>query len=602
MQVRQLILGAVASLAVFSAAGSTAAQAAERLSLPFTCSVEGNAVRLKPGPLEELAIVGPRLEQVVMACTEGGTSECRTMVAHKFLVLCGGKRVSWAKVAEAVGGRRTSRVWRKGDQLHVALVQAAKPCSTASEVEKTNASPTSSAHCESSGAAELLFVMPADYAPVAHFGARITGSPNAADASQPGGTTENSQSSVAAAQPAQASRTALSEKLLARTIVTEPLPELRAGSRGQDVTGVPRGSVSDGKAGVDHSRLQTGGSDLAAISPTSRAAPNIGGTGRSTGENASGHVQQRNATSSEAPDGRPAPETMAWGATVISPDGPVETSALGEQSESHHNADAYNAIPTPGRIALLLLATVLLGSLGWMAWSRPDRVAAAAATAKRASHGLAGHLPAKDRAVRFASDAIAKTRATAAQTGAAAVHKWQQAVAAKPRKNAHSPQYPVAGVEEVCTTVDIAVRQVPQELPLRGVLNEELARVRERLSVARAAASGDGGEAQVPVAAYRVLMRDLDRIRRIAESAREGMAAETMAGVRMPRNREEAFDVLGLNPNAGDSTAKKVIDALRMSWHPDLAQSPDDLAVREERIKQINVASELISGKFANLA
>ena len=237
-----------------------------------------------------------------------------------------------------------------------------------------------------------------------------------------------------------------------------------------------------------------------------------------------------------------------------------------------------------------------------MAWSRPDRVAAAAATAKRASQGLAGHLPAKDRAVRFASDAIAKTRATAAQTGAAAVHKWQQAVASKPRKNAHSPQYPVAGVEEVCTTVDIAVRQVPQELPLRGVLNEELARVRERLSVARAAASGDGGEAQVPVAAYRVLMRDLDRIRRIAESAREGMAAETMAGVRMPRNREEAFDVLGLNPNAGDSTAKKVIDALRMSWHPDLAQSPDDLAVREERIKQINVASELISGKFANLA
>ena len=40
---------------------------------------------------------------------------------------------------------------------------------------------------------------------------------------------------------------------------------------------------------------------------------------------------------------------------------------------------------------------------------------------------------------------------------------------------------------------------------------------------------------------------------------------------------------------------KKIVDGLRMSWHPDHADGEDDRRVRELRLKQINAAWELIS-------
>jgi hypothetical protein len=37
-----------------------------------------------------------------------------------------------------------------------------------------------------------------------------------------------------------------------------------------------------------------------------------------------------------------------------------------------------------------------------------------------------------------------------------------------------------------------------------------------------------------------------------------------------------------------------VVDALRQNWHPDLAASEADRTEREERIKQINAAWDLV--------
>ena len=148
--------------------------------------------------------------------------------------------------------------------------------------------------------------------------------------------------------------------------------------------------------------------------------------------------------------------------------------------------------------------------------------------------------------------------------------------------------------------VSRVVQGLPRDVPLRGVLDDELARVRQRLSVAKA--SSPDADGLIPVPAYRVLMRDLERIRRIGASAQESVPMTatpriTLASSRMPSTRQEAFEILGLNPNVGDATVKKCVDALRMSWHPDLAQDAADLATREERIKQINVAAELIASK-----
>jgi hypothetical protein len=67
----------------------------------------------------------------------------------------------------------------------------------------------------------------------------------------------------------------------------------------------------------------------------------------------------------------------------------------------------------------------------------------------------------------------------------------------------------------------------------------------------------------------------------------------------MPRNRAEAFAILGVGvaPEADEVAIKKVVDGLRLSWHPDRATGPEDRAIRELRLKQINAAWELITGR-----
>jgi DnaJ-class molecular chaperone len=60
---------------------------------------------------------------------------------------------------------------------------------------------------------------------------------------------------------------------------------------------------------------------------------------------------------------------------------------------------------------------------------------------------------------------------------------------------------------------------------------------------------------------------------------------------------EDALRVLGVGVSydANQTAIKKVVDGLRMSWHPDHAEGEDDRRVRELRLKQINVAWEIVS-------
>lgn len=67
----------------------------------------------------------------------------------------------------------------------------------------------------------------------------------------------------------------------------------------------------------------------------------------------------------------------------------------------------------------------------------------------------------------------------------------------------------------------------------------------------------------------------------------------------MPRTRSEAIEVLGMGvmPGASETAMKKIVDGLRLSWHPDLAEDEADRQLRELRIKQINAAWDIIQGK-----
>lgn len=76
-------------------------------------------------------------------------------------------------------------------------------------------------------------------------------------------------------------------------------------------------------------------------------------------------------------------------------------------------------------------------------------------------------------------------------------------------------------------------------------------------------------------------------------------SAESTESLPIPQSRAEAFEVLGASPSAAPEVVKKIVDALRQSWHPDRATSPADRHLRELKVKQINVAWDIISGKTA---
>ncbi|MEQ1713534.1 MAG: J domain-containing protein, partial [Hyphomicrobium sp.] len=149
-------------------------------------------------------------------------------------------------------------------------------------------------------------------------------------------------------------------------------------------------------------------------------------------------------------------------------------------------------------------------------------------------------------------------------------------------------------IEQANGSLDV-LRGAP---PLREVLEQEIGVIRQRLAIVKAQASDSPEAAHKSAPAFRTLVRDLERVRRISESAALSFSRERVVG-RVPRTRSEAYDVLGVNADVSDQTLKKLVDALRMCWHPDLAKDEPDRLLREERIKCINVAWELISGKRA---
>jgi hypothetical protein len=143
---------------------------------------------------------------------------------------------------------------------------------------------------------------------------------------------------------------------------------------------------------------------------------------------------------------------------------------------------------------------------------------------------------------------------------------------------------------------EAATRELKGAGPLREVLLGELGHVRERLgNLDRSTARGDT-PAERSAPQFRALVREIERVRRIVDSAAASISNERKIVV-LPRTASEAYEVLGVNAEVSDGVVKKIVDALRMSWHPDHARDESDRAVREDRIRQINIAWDLINGK-----
>jgi hypothetical protein len=172
-------------------------------------------------------------------------------------------------------------------------------------------------------------------------------------------------------------------------------------------------------------------------------------------------------------------------------------------------------------------------------------------------------------------------------------YRWDAASAPENFMNAG------AAVQSLLAQTEQVVEQLKHGGALREVLQSELKLVRQALKSVEAAAKGRTDEERLSATRsaghFRALVRELERIRRIAESAATSLSGARQVGS-VPRTTSEAYDILGVNPDVSEGVLKKIVDALRMSWHPDHARDDEDRMVREDRMRQINIAWDLING------
>jgi DnaJ-domain-containing protein 1 len=143
---------------------------------------------------------------------------------------------------------------------------------------------------------------------------------------------------------------------------------------------------------------------------------------------------------------------------------------------------------------------------------------------------------------------------------------------------------------------------LPADLLLRDVLTSELDGLYDR--IAELERRQRQLETERLRSAIRAILRDLDRIGRIANGAMPASehVHTSEPTFDTPSTVSEAYRILGLNPDAPDAAVKKIVDGLRMSWHPDHARDEADRRYREQRIKQVNAAWDLLKIKLAAAA
>ena len=143
--------------------------------------------------------------------------------------------------------------------------------------------------------------------------------------------------------------------------------------------------------------------------------------------------------------------------------------------------------------------------------------------------------------------------------------------------------------------VELRILELSPDLLLRDVLLSEVSILRKRL--AEAERLSPRRTPTKTAAIVRTMLAELDRIKRISESGSQSFQNAAQSEAEMPKSFGDAYRVLGINADAAPFVAKKLVDALRMSWHPDHARDESDRMRREDRIKQINAAWDIINGR-----
>jgi hypothetical protein len=114
-------LMAVFVVVVVTSVGAGDGIAKDKVSLPFTCSLDGGRLRVEPSREHSFPIVGQREQQAFTFCPAGEKGRCRTWMVHRFAVQCTGGRVTWPEIVAAAAGHLQNRAVIENGQLLLRL-------------------------------------------------------------------------------------------------------------------------------------------------------------------------------------------------------------------------------------------------------------------------------------------------------------------------------------------------------------------------------------------------------------------------------------------------------------------------------------------------
>jgi|LNFM01.1.fsa_nt_gb hypothetical protein len=159
----------------------------------------------------------------------------------------------------------------------------------------------------------------------------------------------------------------------------------------------------------------------------------------------------------------------------------------------------------------------------------------------------------------------------------------------------------VLEMQSTATPLLLLVKQMVadhvREGELNAILTSDLERISDRLDGPELATALASPTAEAARALYCQILAEIERIRTIARIEHQRALDVQAVAQRPPATTEEAYRFLGVNPKAEEGMAKRLVDALRQNWHPDLARDEADRCEREDRIKRINAAWDLIRSR-----
>ncbi len=563
-----------------------AAQAKERLVMPYQCEVtDESRLHLQPsGAPMSYAILGARDQKPFTACVDGDGPDCRTVMVHQFDMSCGGYRVPWVDVVAAMGVTHESSPKRVHDRLSLILMARKRGSEKLPWQRNVD---------------RARVILPAGFAPVGEMGARFVlpsesgkvivtpestsidayeaGSDGAAQllqtAAQGGEWFEKEAQSLAMSldgqsdEGMQASGAVETAALAAgdlpawQTIIKKPGGSNASNGRGVGLSFFMYMTI----AGILATAIFVGGYRL-------RRRPLL-----AVNSGKEKFFSMNFSSGGATPDTHQASQSNGYAsakAPAFSFDGPSRpTWQPGVAQISWRNLFARG---------LTDFADVLKSSSQRLHKGREQlqtQFAKAATTMKARVAGDTGNNRSGFFHNGFAREGFAPDDAKLGGT------------------SSQSDQF-----RSGLNVIDIGFRYSEEAViaiaptsPLRDVLSGELSKLRQRQAVLKTTIADGTATPSRAAATMRRLTCELERIRKIADSAAEtpknGIGA---AASSVPSSLAEAYAALGVNADVSDLALKKIVDGLRMSWHPDFARDAGDRELRDARIKQINIAWELI--------